>query len=141
MKKVVLSITAASGGGKTTLEKGLEEHFPHGRVTTITSRQHRKGEKANAYHFRTRSEISRMTDLLWSLDIHGNRYAVAMGDFTKALESDAALRMLVSRPNDTMCSKKNFAAQMSQWLKFTSLVQLKMSYGDDYKLVVKLRRA
>ncbi len=94
----VMSITGASGVGKSTLEKALVAHFGGGRVRTITTRPPREGETSSDYDFQTRESLIGRTDLLWNVEIHGNLYSVAESEFDKAASETGGFAFVCITP-------------------------------------------
>jgi len=96
--KKILTITGASGVGKSTLEKRLLKHYGGGRVRTITTRPPRPGETDADYDFQTLESLAKRTDLLWNVPIHGHRYCVAMSEFDKASKETNGLVFVCITP-------------------------------------------
>ena len=93
-----MTITGASGAGKTTLENSLLQHFGGGRVRTITTRVPREGETAANYDFQSEDSLAEMANLLWCLPIHNAVYAVALPEFDKAAAETNGLAFVSITP-------------------------------------------
>lgn len=93
MNKVIVTITGASGVGKSTLEEKLAKHFGGGRIVALTSRNPRPGEPKTNYIFCGKWKlrfwmfinIFWKTDYLWVISAHGNLYAAHVSQFYTAL--------------------------------------------------------
>jgi guanylate kinase len=94
----IVTITGASGAGKTTLENALFQHFGGGRVRTMTTRAPREGETAANYDFQTEESLAERADLLWHLPIHNAVYAVALPEFDKAAAETNGLAFVAITP-------------------------------------------
>lgn len=83
--KTVITITGPSAGGKSTLERKLEETGLFGRVISTTTRPIREGETDGIdYHFVTESEFQWRVDANEFLDhkrLNGGRYGATFGAF------------------------------------------------------------
>lgn len=104
--RLLVSITAASGGGKSTLERALEDRYGGGRVRTITTRAHRPDETTNDYDFRNQwwFWIDRFAswvwckNLLWVVRKHGNLHATDMNAIGAAFEQTGWLAFIIITP-------------------------------------------
>lgn len=99
MVRTIVTITGASGVGKSTLEEGLEEYFGGGRIIAHTSRNPRPGETAEDYIFCSRWKLQFWmyvnlfckTDYLWVQEAHGNLYAAHSHQFYKAIKKTGSI--------------------------------------------------
>lgn len=89
MNKVIVTLTGPSASGKSTLEKLLCDALPDSifqRVVSTTTREPRAGEKANAYHFVTRTHFEQMRDadaLMEHVEFGGNLYGATKHEFER----------------------------------------------------------
>lgn len=108
---VIISISASAGAGKSTLEKGLSRHFGGGKVRTITTRSPRPGETDQDYIFMSLDELGRQTDLLWTVKVHGNFYAVTAKEFRKSL-SQFGVAFVAITPDKHTTLREHFAGRV-----------------------------
>ncbi len=80
----VVSISGASGVGKTTLQEGLIEHHNYIQVLSHTTRPVRVSDRENEYRYLSVDKFLTLTDLLWSIEIHSNYYATLQSELCKA---------------------------------------------------------
>ncbi|HMO78211.1 MAG TPA: hypothetical protein PKA42_01590 [Candidatus Paceibacterota bacterium] len=80
----VVSISGASGAGKTTLQEKLIECCDYARVLSHTTRPRRITDREGEYHYSSVSDFFRLKDSLWSVEIHGNHYSTQRSDLCKA---------------------------------------------------------
>ncbi|MCA9357334.1 hypothetical protein H6784_03180 [Candidatus Nomurabacteria bacterium] len=99
MNRTIITITGASGVGKSTLEESLIEHFGGGRIVSHTSRDPRPGEIKTNYVFCQKWKlrfwmcinIFCRTDYLWVINAHGNLYAAHTSQFYTALNETGSI--------------------------------------------------
>lgn len=108
---VIISISASAGAGKSTLEKGLSRHFGGGKVRTITTRSPRPGETNQDYIFMSPDELSQQTDLLWTVKVHGNFYAVTAKEFRKMLDLFGVAFVAIT-PDKHTTLREHFAGEV-----------------------------
>ena len=81
----ILTITGASGSGKSTIARILTEEFSYRRVVTCTSRPPREREQDGIdYHFRNRDVLLGMKErgeLLAPTEFAGNIYGIPASEF------------------------------------------------------------
>lgn len=105
MNRTIVTITGASGVGKSTLEKGLLQYFGGGRIIAHTSRDPRPEESATNYVFCRKWElrfwmyvnIFCKSDYLWVKSAHGHLYAAHARQSTKHLIRQVQLPLAVYR--------------------------------------------
>ncbi|KXJ98773.1 MAG: Guanylate kinase [Parcubacteria bacterium OLB19] len=99
MNRTIVTITGASGVGKSTLEKGLLQYFGGGRIIAHTSRDPRPEESATNYVFCRKWElrfwmyvnIFCKSDYLWVKSAHGHLYAAHARQFYEALNQTGSI--------------------------------------------------
>jgi len=104
--RLLVSITAASGGGKSTLEEGLVDYYSGGRVRTITTRTPRPNETSEDYDFHKHWKfwIKRFLswmwtkNLLWVVSKHGNLHATDVRAIYAAFEQTGWLAYIIITP-------------------------------------------
>lgn len=89
---LLLVLSGLSGAGKDAVLSGLEQSgFPAARITTVTTRQRRPGERdGEHYHFISEEKLQEMKaagELLESASVYGRWYGVPREPVRKALES------------------------------------------------------
>jgi guanylate kinase len=80
----VVSISGASGVGKTTLQEKLIEHRDYRRVLSHTTRSKRDSDREGEYCYLSVDEFFSLNDLLWSIEIHSNHYATSRSELCEA---------------------------------------------------------
>jgi guanylate kinase len=82
----LLTITGPSAGGKSTLNKYLNDTGKFYSVVSHTTRQQRVGEVDGVdYHFVTDDEFNRESgDLIERIKFHGNHYGAVRKELEKA---------------------------------------------------------
>lgn len=99
MNKIIVTITGASGVGKSTLEERLTKHFGDGRIVALTSRNPRPGESKTNYIFCHKWKlrfwmyinIFWKTNYLWVRRAHGNLYGAHVSQFYRALNQTGSV--------------------------------------------------
>lgn len=99
MNRTIVTITGASGVGKSTLEGRLMAHFGGGRIIAHTSRNPRPGEAKMNYVFCPRWKLRFWmqintfwkTNYLWVKSAHGNLYAAHVSQFYRALSQTGSV--------------------------------------------------
>ena len=84
----ILSLTGASGVGKSTLQFSLARHFGGGIVRSTTTRPPRAGDNDQDYEFLSEAEFFALDEVfvMPPVDIHGNYYVGRISAYRNALE-------------------------------------------------------
>ncbi len=98
MIKKVVTITGASGVGKTTLERALETHYGGGRVRSITTRPRRPYETDVDYDFQTLEGLRDITEFIWKVLNHGHQYCCTESQFAEAAAETGGLAFVCIIP-------------------------------------------
>lgn len=102
--QTIVSITGASGAGKTTLERGLAAHLQGFRVRTIATRDRRQGERDEDFEFLSVSDArKRESGLLWLEEIHGNFYGVSEAAIYEAAVKSQGVAFFVLSQSTIRC--------------------------------------
>ncbi len=83
MKKLIITITGATGSGKSTLEKNLQEQFSNNykKVVSCTTRAPRAGEvDGKDYYFMSPEQFD-STEMIERVEFAGNKYGVPAFEF------------------------------------------------------------
>lgn len=96
--RLIVTITGASGVGKSTLESALADHFGGGRVLTMSTRPARPGETEKDRSFQTSDSLEKRTDLVWKVPIDDNVYAASLAAFEKAFKETGGLAFVAITP-------------------------------------------
>ncbi|QQS21256.1 MAG: hypothetical protein IPL87_01875 [Candidatus Moraniibacteriota bacterium] len=103
LPRKIVSITGASGTGKSTLVTSLLQHFPEKfrLIRSVTTREPRPGED-DFFTFLSREEFFRLEcagEFLWSQENHGNFYATRRSDIDAAISLNRISLAIVSPQN------------------------------------------
>jgi len=92
----VVSISGASGTGKTTLQEKLIEGYEYIRVLSHTTRSERATDRKGEYLYLSVDDFLRLSDLLWSVEIHGNYYATRRSELCRAAAQGRGASIVMS---------------------------------------------
>jgi guanylate kinase len=104
----IVSISGASGSGKTTLQDDLLKQVDAGRVLSNTTRPRRSTDKEMEYRYLSKEAFLKLSDLLWTQEIHGNLYGTRASDILMQLEMHEMATIIVT-VNCHEILRKNFA--------------------------------
>lgn len=114
---MILSISGASGSGKSSLAKELLALLPSASLSPgWTTRAVRPGETAVDVHHVSPAlfqEMNSRGDFLWALEVHGNWYGTLRQTIADALTSDLSWTLLALTP-DVLLTLKEFAEKGGQ---------------------------
>ncbi len=98
---MIVTISGASGVGKTTIEKGLLKRLPNAEVVvSITTRDRRDNDNPREYRYVSKLWficLNKLGAFLWTVNIHGNWYGTLRSSVERALKNyeDISLMILV----------------------------------------------
>ncbi|MDO8496317.1 MAG: AAA family ATPase [bacterium] len=98
---MVVTVSGASGAGKTTIEKGLLKRLANVEViVSVTTRDRRDTDNQNEYKYVSKlwfRFLDKLGAFLWTVNIHGNWYGTLESSLRKALKSydDISIMILV----------------------------------------------
>jgi len=97
-KPKIITITGASGAGKSTITRALLEKNPSSRlITSFTTRPPRESDIAGEYECNLSPEFFADKDnFLWVIQAHGNIYGTTKDSVREALSSDGLCFMLLA---------------------------------------------
>ncbi|MEK7462232.1 MAG: AAA family ATPase [Patescibacteria group bacterium] len=83
----IVSLTGASGVGKSTLQSSLASHFGGGVVRSTTTRSRRAGDSEHDYEFLSEADFFALEEdfVMPPVTIHGNWYVGRISAYRKAL--------------------------------------------------------
>lgn len=89
--QILVTLTGASGAGKTELLNTLCDHFPFKRIVSVTTREKRPGEvEGKDYYYISAQKFQELEDagqLVQKVNFMGRRYATTRDELTHILES------------------------------------------------------
>lgn len=95
MSKMLLTITGASGCGKTSIMRELQKTYGVSRVITCTTREPRPGEKDGVdYHF---CQSGKWSYGIGKTEFAGNRYWIALNELFAQFKDNDVLAIIVDR--------------------------------------------
>lgn len=102
-KSVILSVTGASGVGKTSItRKLLEEDGALKLIVSTTTREHRPSDISGEYRYVTNEKffaLEERGEFLWAISAHGNHYGTLRRDIDEALSHDEEIFLILLTPD------------------------------------------
>lgn len=98
---MIVTISGASGVGKTTIEKSLLKRLANAEVVvSVTTRDRRDTDNQHEYRYVSKRWfrlLNRLGAFLWTINVHGNLYGTLESSVRKALKKydDVSLMILV----------------------------------------------
>lgn len=98
---MIVTISGASGVGKTTIERGLLNRLANAAVVvSVTTRERRENDNPGEYIYASRRLfwlLEKLGAFLWTVDVHGNKYGTSKRSVKKALKryDDISVMILV----------------------------------------------
>ncbi len=123
MPRILITITAPTGVGKTRLAQGLLEHIPHAKLLeSVTTRAPRPSDLPGEYFYVSETEFERMRDtgeFLWTVmpSRHG-WYGTRKRDVEEALRHGVYISLLVP---DKVEEIRHYATQLGKEDRVCSL--------------------
>ncbi len=117
---MILTLTGASGAGKTTIANHLLEKLPNAkRVASHTTRKPREKDPLGEYSYLNSNEFMKMDlskGFLWTVQVHGDIYGTAIKSVDEALNDDGAIciMVLVSMAIDILQSYAQTTARLNK---------------------------
>lgn len=118
----ILTITGASGVGKTTIVGKFLEARPSARlITSFTTRSQRESDLPGEYEYNVpREKFERNRDeFLWIVSAHGNTYGTSKESIAVALRSSRSLRLMLLVPDGVQLLRKH----LSQFKDYERLIK------------------
>jgi guanylate kinase len=109
--RLIVTITGASGVGKSTLEHALAARFGGGRVLTISTRAPRADETEKDRFFQTPASLEGRDDLVWKVTIDGNIYAATRSAFEIAFAETGSIAFVAITPERHELIANHFASE------------------------------
>ncbi|MFW6209989.1 MAG: hypothetical protein ACOC4E_00675 [Patescibacteria group bacterium] len=131
----IVTISGASGAGKTTLATALARLYGGGVVPTITTRPRRAGESRSAYEFisqRALEQRDAQGDILWTVLVGEHSYAVSRTAFYQAAGETGGLAMIVVTPEGHAQARQHWRTQVGHF------VQLHLEHPGNIELARRL---
>lgn len=111
-KSVILTVTGASGVGKTTIVRELLAKDPALRViSSTTTRSPRPTDIPGEYRYVPENEFHALEvagDFLWTVSVHGFRYGTRKSDIDEALGRDEDIFLIILIP-ERVATLKSYA--------------------------------
>jgi len=96
---MILTLTGASGAGKTTITNLLLSRLPNAkRIASHTTRSHRETDPLGEYIYLNSSEFMKMDmngEFLWTVKVHGDYYGTAVKLVDEALNDGDTVYIMV----------------------------------------------
>lgn len=96
---MILTLTGASGAGKTTIAKRILEKLPNARMlTSYTTRQPRETDLRGEYSYISEEEFRAMQDrgeFLWAVFVHGIHYGTTLRSLQEAADKPKEIFIMI----------------------------------------------
>jgi len=100
---MIITISGASGAGKTTIEKSLLNKLNNAEVVvSITTRDRRENDNPNEYKYISKlwfRLLDKLGSFLWTVNIHGNWYGTLKSSVKKALKQYDKISLMILVPD------------------------------------------
>lgn len=113
----IVSITGASGVGKTTLQESLIQNLNYTQVVSNTTRPKRAVDRVNEYRYLSLEELQSFDDVLWSVQIHGNYYVTRVSDLLSSANTGTGAVIVISID----CIKRLQIFCVEQGMRYTGI--------------------
>ena len=99
---MIITLTGASGSGKTTIAKKIMERLPNAHpLTSHTTRSPRPTDQRHDFEYldtKTFDEMKERGEFLWTAQVADTRYGTSMSLLQKALEDEACIWIMLLVP-------------------------------------------
>ncbi len=122
---MILTLTGASGAGKTTIAERLIGTLAHARfLTSFTTRAARPNDLPREYAYLSNADFDRMRDngeFLWTAEVADTRHGTAKASLQHALDDNRTISIMILVP-EVMTKLYDFADQSGKRASIHSIL-------------------
>jgi guanylate kinase len=115
LEPMIVTLTGASGAGKTTIAGGLRERFDNTKpIVSYTTRSPRPSDLPGEYAYISEAEFEKMrsaNEFLWSVFVHGTHYGTALRSLEEAVREPETVFLMILTP-DVIRTIRLYAGKM-----------------------------